>query len=768
MLAISSFALGVKVDPTSADIVDSIIEQNLKWTNAANIDILAWDQSNPEYSNLWSGGGGLLYAYRDCDVVTDTVTGVKSIEATVSKTASIEQKEVALCCDGCDFPAGTDFSGLDISKTSLSNSELVGANFQGANLLLTPFVGSNLAGSDFTGAENLNGGRFKGSNLFATKMPNQDLTGTDFDGVTAAYGDYSGATMVGTVLTDSSFPYVTFDKALISRLNLEGINMFKASFKDATLAEIGGFTDTNGGFNDFTRAIFKGITFTDTNFPESTFTNATFQMVTFEDIRGQGGVFTGAKFLKVFGASVGVTFKDTDFQRVNFENGVFTDMYSEDTRWYEAILNNVLFIGGNVADAKFSGAKMRGVEFRSTYLEAVFSAAKDVKVGDVQYGPADLVGAKFTQGARLSKSDFAGVDLSGAVFDGVTMTGTDFTGAIAIGATFDGSNAMEANFNNALMKGASFVGTNLNKATFVGTDLTNADFTGAILPFGGPSGQAFAGAKGLLTATFDAGITVDPKCSFCCQAYDNLVFYGKNKNSPSPNLMDCTDFTGKDFSNLDLSGLKLMNLEMSKTNFDGSTLGSVEIINTNLDQASFENTHLVGTKILTGTKMTNGYFKGSKWSKATVMNSDLSGGDFRLSSWDAMGSSTFNTVTLIGTEWSNVDLTGQIIGYSDFFDAKFGGATFTNAILAYSDLSCADASGAQFEGANIEFASFREANIDRALFYDSIGFDKAWFAGATGMALYDGTQCRLASSTCIDPTKGTPRECPPRVPRGIF
>ena len=47
-------------------------------------------------------------------------------------------------------------------------------------------------------------------------MPNQDLTGTDFDGVTAAYADYSGAKIVGTVLTDSSFPYVTFDNALIS------------------------------------------------------------------------------------------------------------------------------------------------------------------------------------------------------------------------------------------------------------------------------------------------------------------------------------------------------------------------------------------------------------------------------------------------------------------------------------------------------------------------------------------------------------------------
>jgi len=139
-------------------------------------------------------------------------------------------------------------------------------------------------------------------------------------------------------------------------------------------------------------------------------------------------------------------------------------------------LRNANFEGADLTDATFSGRfQPWGCSFRGAKLIGADLDKCDIKPG-TSFLQADLTGAKLTDG-HLDGADFSGAVLRGVDFKTTRISATTFADAVLIDAILDGVVASGCDFGGANLHRSTIKNVTITDSAFVHADLSEAIFT---------------------------------------------------------------------------------------------------------------------------------------------------------------------------------------------------------------------------------------------------------------------------------------------------
>jgi uncharacterized protein YjbI with pentapeptide repeats len=106
-------------------------------------------------------------------------------------------------CQDCDF-TGEDLSGTTLAEVDLSNANLSGANLTKTDLSSANLTGANLTEADLSNA-NLFGANLTNANLFKANLFGANLTGSNLTGAHLFGANFSNALWIdGTICGEGS------------------------------------------------------------------------------------------------------------------------------------------------------------------------------------------------------------------------------------------------------------------------------------------------------------------------------------------------------------------------------------------------------------------------------------------------------------------------------------------------------------------------------------------------------------------------------------
>ena len=146
-----------------------------------------------------------------------------------------------------------------------------------------------------------------------------------------------------------------------------------------------------------------------------------------------------------------------------------------------------------------------------------------------------------------------------------------------------------------------------------------------------------------------------------------------------------------------------------KHDFEGQDLSDRDFSKQNLDDANFADAILKNTKFERAS-LKNCNFQGAKLERTNLSYADLTGSDFRNSSfhWPSLYQAIFN-----GADLSGIDLNGQSTSEMKFREAKLRGTKGFNQIYG-TDYYKADLRGADLSTAVLlNRTNFRKAKVDQ-------------------------------------------------------
>jgi uncharacterized protein YjbI with pentapeptide repeats len=427
-----------------------------------------------------------------------------------------------------------------------------------------------------------------------------------------------------------------------------------------------------------------------------------------------------------------------------------------------ADLSNANFYLSTLANADFTGAKVRGTVFSTDKfhqgagitLAHLYSTAsyQAHDLSGVDLGGNNLVRGDFS-GQNLTNAKFVGADLTGAnlreanlsiaLLWGATLTDADFAGADVRGAYLDNRlyfaqgngltlaqlystasyqaqdlSGIRLTYHN--LAGANFVGQNLIDVDFTEANLREADFTAAVIraakfgtsPFNGGTGISLTQIYS--TASYQlhdlSGIDLQQNQlvggNFAGQNLTNANFAGADMidaNFREANLSHAafgnTTLTGADFTDADVRGAGF-----SGAMYKGFTLGQL------YSTASYQAHHLAGID-LSQNNLSGGNFAGQNLANANFSYADLTGADLRDA--DLTGAS-LGQAYLTGADITGADVQGanlrRTLRFPDFptftLAQLYSTASYQARQLTGIDLSDNDLSGANFAGQNLAHANF--------------------------------------------------------------
>jgi uncharacterized protein YjbI with pentapeptide repeats len=212
---------------------------------------------------------------------------------------------------------------------------------------------------------------------------------------------------------------------------------------------------------------------------------------------------------------------------------------------------------------------------------------------------------------------------------------------------------------------------------------------------------------------------------------------------------EAIDYTGKDLSFLDLSGIdfkgaifsraNLYGVDLTRANLRGSNLSGVRLDRAVMVRADFSGANLEGASLMRPSIYTSLYanrdeapkFAGANL-RAIRMTAMMDGADFRGA--DLTGArlgphepradiSSMPASFLRGCDFSGAILAGVDLMWAKLSFSRFVGADLKGANLSGTDLSKVDFSGADFTGADLTDADIDGADLRGAKGLDSV---KGW------------------------------------------
>jgi uncharacterized protein YjbI with pentapeptide repeats len=286
-------------------------------------------------------------------------------------------------------------------------------------------------------------------------------------------------------------------------------------------------------------------------------------------------------------------------------------------------LNNLDLSGAELTNENLSGKKIISTDFTHANLEHV----------DLSHS---VIADSVLNGANMYFSNLSNVKIINTSMQGVNLFFADITNATLSDVDFRYSLVMGVDFSRINLADIDFSGANLLKANFTDSSLTNVDFSSAEL-----SQTDFNGAQ-----------------------RDNKTRFTGTKLIES-------DLSNFDMSFLDLSGVTIIDANLTNTSFRGS-----EFVFSDLSGSDLSTSDMTGVTLLASdlsfTSIPNAQFSQINAKHVTLDNANLTGADLSFADF-------------VGARFVNADLTG-----ANLTGTKLQFANFTGAILDGVDLRCLD------------------------------------------------------------------------------
>jgi len=517
--------------------------------------------------------------------------------------------------------------------------------------------GSNLAGWDLS-MQNLSAARFTGS----------DLTGASLRQANLAKADMNRATLAGCDMSDAIVTEAMLDSVTSRGFTKEQLYS-TASYKNKYLVGIRlGNNDLSGwdlhGHNLINASLYSanltGANLAGANIANVYFYGATLTGVDLTDAIVHGASFEGA-------TALGFT-KEQLYSTAGYKGGDLSGIRLKccDLRGWN--------LGGkNLAHSDFTRANLTGASLAGCDLTGTYFTDADVtntNFDDTVISWAYLGGASFrgfTQAQFESTVDYRSGDLSRVLFGVIDLKGWNFAG----------HNLTSLKLGQADCTGISFAGAVLSQTDFSEATVTNADFSYAVLhatKLVGATSRGFAREQLYSTASYKAA---------------NLAGVVLTDN----------DMTGWDFSNQNLSRIRMDGANLTAASMVNSSLVDAYLYRANL--ADLDLTACDATSANFGyTSLNNAVLSRANLTSADFYRATLTGADFtdatiKCTSFDwALGfakeqlysTTDYKTKDLSGIKFSQIDVSGwdfsgQNLAGTDFSYSNMIGADFTDAVV---------------------------------------------------------------------------------------
>jgi uncharacterized protein YjbI with pentapeptide repeats len=258
-------------------------------------------------------------------------------------------------------------------------------------------------------------------------------------------------------------------------LDLAGANLADLDFSGCSLVE----TLLKGAIlarSAFAGAKLAGAILARADLTEASFVEADLTMTDLTATKAQRANFTGA--------NVG----EADFSSADLEGAILDAIHGESTHFERCRLVSAQLRGAKLTDADFTGANLDGAALDGASLPE--ARLYDVTAHGASFRDVVMPGAR-VEGAKATKAVFTNLDAPGSIWErailneatflGAVLPGTSFARATCFKTVFSTADLTEARFRRAKLGGASFLRANLMMATFERADLTLADLRGANL-----------------------------------------------------------------------------------------------------------------------------------------------------------------------------------------------------------------------------------------------------------------------------------------------
>jgi len=439
--------------------------------------------------------------------------------------------------------------------------------------------------------------------------------------------------------------------------------------------------------------------------------------------------------------------------------------------------------GVNLSNTEGTGANLSGisgaVDFRGVNLTGVNLSSANLSSANIDNTTIfsnGTVGANLANSfLDLSNADFSNADFRGVNLTGVNMTDTDLTGATFSSNTIFSDGVTGANLANYNSNGANLNDLNFSTADFRGVNLTGVNLTNSVLSganidnttiFSSVSGGGFGTSVGANLTNYneDANLSgldlsnvdfrgvnltgVDlTNADLSSAMFDSTTIFTdgisigvnlSNTNGTGANLW-ANSLSNVDFRWVNLTGVNLMDSDLSGAIFDSTTIFSNGTIGANLSNGMGNGANLADLYL-------NGVdFRGVNLTGVNLSNATLSSNQYSLVTYDtntifsdgvngANLSNTMGTGAVLLNISTTIDLRGvNLVGVS-FYDNDEGessnlsealidrttifsdGTVGVNLSATRANFANFDMSNVDFRGANISGLDFTNANLTGALF----------------------------------------------------
>jgi uncharacterized protein YjbI with pentapeptide repeats len=401
-----------------------------------------------------------------------------------------------------------DYSGnRNLRGRSFKRQDLTDANFSGADIRGTNFTGAILVRTNFSNAKAGLQKRWAAFLLIVSFV---------LSGITGFFGGYVGA-MIGCLVylaTSSnrviswiilpaliiSFFIIIIRQGLNSSLDKAdifakaGIGAFAFAFA-VVRARARAFTFLFTGF--FAGSVAGTLAFVLSAGSIARGDNATLTeiVIAAEVIASDGGMGLGIVAGGIVGGIAGALLHAYFGWQAIKGNEKYSKMRNAAVAF--AAVRGTTFYEANLTDANFTGARLKGVDFRNANLTRTCWRDKDAKKLDLIYSEETsylqdkelcqlLITGKLPvteqrQKKKIDARKLRGLYLSGSELEKANLIDADFSKSNLQGAILTRANLKKAKFEEADLKGARLEEANLIDADFFKANLQEANFSGAML-----------------------------------------------------------------------------------------------------------------------------------------------------------------------------------------------------------------------------------------------------------------------------------------------
>lgn len=530
-------------------------------------------------------------------------------------------------------------------------------------------------------------------------------------------------------------------EAELSRVNLQGEDLFLANLERATLADADlrnanlAWANLKGATLD--RADLRGADLSGARLEDASLVHARFDKRTRwpkpcperTDALGPGASLVGAALgkLKLSGFELegadlsGADLRGTDLTRAKLRGATLAcATYNRFTKWPEgfeytkqraygpgSILTQDMLDGVDLSGQELRGAKLSGLDLRrvesleradltDAHLEN--SRLDGVDLRSTRLGGANLSGANLSRAIYSEETTWPDAfdltttgaigpraHLSGMKFDrdwpGRFHSPIDLNGADLSHASFEGCDMARTNFEGADLTGAQLASTNLTRANLIGSCLKGANLNGATL-----SGALYDDST-VWPANFDATTSggIGPGAQLEGQDISSMLQDQRALAGLDLNELNAAEahLTSIDFEKVILDRAKLARADMVRVRLSRASLKGADLSQANLEAATARFVDLTEADLtsahMTGAKLEGGVLRGARLDGACLQNASARGADL---SGASLRGADLECADLHRTNLTEANLTGANLKHVDLSKTGLHGARLT--LVRYS------------------------------------------------------------------------------------